>query len=132
MLEAITHAIACRLADHPLEKKNLKVEDLAAKVLQHTEGETRQVQDMRKRFVFYLSANHAQAEIVNLVFQAQQHLAEGADTFEPKYRTPSGPRASASGPSGRGALSSGASGASKCIDAGSRQRAATTGLGESI
>jgi hypothetical protein len=70
VLEAITNAIACRLVDHPLEEKNLMVDDLVDKVLQHTEGETQHVQDIRKRFVFYLSANHVQAERVNLVLQA--------------------------------------------------------------
>ncbi len=62
MLQALTHAITCRLTDHPLEENNLKVDDFAAKVLQHTDGETRQVQDIRKRFVFYFSANHVQTE----------------------------------------------------------------------
>ena len=44
------------------------------------------MQDIRKRFVFYLSENHVQTERVNLVLQAQQELAKGSTTFEPKYR----------------------------------------------
>ena len=88
VLTAITNASACRLGDHPSE--------IDSKVLQHTEGESRQVQDIRKRFVFYLSSNHVQTERVNLVFQAQQDLAEGSTTFEPKYRAAKGSRASMS------------------------------------
>ncbi len=68
VLAAIINVIACRLADR-----------LVDKVLQHTEDETRQVQDIRKRFVFYLSSDHVQAERVNLVLQAQQNLAGGSD-----------------------------------------------------
>jgi hypothetical protein len=92
VLAAITNAIACRLADHPSEENNLKVDDLVDKVLQHQEGESRQVQDIRKRFVFYLSSNHVQADRVNLVLQAQQDLSEGSETFEPKYRAARGSR----------------------------------------
>ncbi len=63
----------------------MKVDDIVEKVLQHTEGESRQVHEIRNRFVVYLSSNHVQAERVNLVLQAQQDLAEGSTTFEPKY-----------------------------------------------
>jgi hypothetical protein len=72
VLNAITNAIACRLGDHPSEIESLKATDLVDKVLQHTEGESRQVQDIRKRFVFYLSENHVQTERVNLVFQVNR------------------------------------------------------------
>ncbi len=74
----------------------MKVEDLAAKALQHTEGETQQVQEIRKLFAFYHSVNHVQAERAKLVFEAHQPLMEGPDTFEPTYRAPKGPRANMS------------------------------------
>ena len=72
VLAAITNATACRLGDHPSEIESFKVTDLVDKVLQHTEGESRQVQDIRKRFVFYLSENHGQTERVNSVFQVNR------------------------------------------------------------
>ena len=72
VLAAITNATACRLGDHPSEIESFKAADLVDKVLQHTEGESRQVQDIRKRFVFYLSENHVQTERVNSVFQVNR------------------------------------------------------------
>jgi hypothetical protein len=96
VLTAIPNAIACRLGDHPSEIESLKAADLVDRVLQYTGGESRQVQDIRKLFVFYLSVNHVQTERVNWVFQAQQDLAEGSTTFEPKYRAAKGSRAAMS------------------------------------
>ncbi len=43
------------------------------------------VQDIRKRFLNHIAANHVQTERVNLVFQAQQDVAAGCKTGEPAY-----------------------------------------------
>ena len=85
VLEALTSAISSRLSDHPHEDGQATVDSLAASVMQHTEGESRQIQDIRKRFVFFLADSHVQTERVNLVFQAQQDLAAGGKTREPAY-----------------------------------------------
>jgi hypothetical protein len=92
ILRAMTDAIAERLTDFPAEVDQVKVDVLAAKAtMQFTEGETRMVQDIRKRFLNHIASNVVQTERVNLVYQAQQDLAAEGRTGEPAYIPQKGP-----------------------------------------
>ncbi len=51
VLHALSAAIGSRLANHPAEEANMRLDELSANVMQRTEGETRPVQDIRRRFV---------------------------------------------------------------------------------
>jgi hypothetical protein len=55
-------------------------EEIAAKVMQHTEGATRQIQNIRKIFMDHLASKHVQTELLNLVHQTQRDLAAGGKT----------------------------------------------------
>jgi hypothetical protein len=62
VLTALHDAIQSRLDDHPTEWANIVYADVVRNVLAYTEGETRQVQDIRKRYVLNIRKVHVQPE----------------------------------------------------------------------
>ncbi len=67
---ALHDAIQSRLDDHPMEWANIVYADVVRNVLAYTEGETRQVKDIRKRYVLNLKEPHVQPERVYRVHWA--------------------------------------------------------------
>ena len=88
-------ALHGRLGDHPAELNALRLDVVLPQVMQHTPGESRQIQDIRRRFVHHLAEHHVQTERVNLVSQAQHDLAEGGKTYAQAHLPPSGHERSA-------------------------------------
>ncbi len=72
---AMFDAIQSRLDDHPGEWVKLVYEEVVRNILAYTEGETRQVRDIRKRYVPNLQRVHVQPERVNFVHLDQGDLA---------------------------------------------------------
>ncbi len=71
---AIADAIQSRLDDHSDEWETLAKDQLIKGVLQYSEGETRQVQDVRKRYMLNLKRAHVTPARVMFVQAAQADL----------------------------------------------------------
>ena len=71
---AIKEAIQSRLDDHPEEWETLSHPKLIKGVFQYSEGESRQIQDVRKRYVLNLQRAHVTTERVMFVQTAQADL----------------------------------------------------------
>ena len=76
--KAFADAIQSRLDDHPEEWATLSKAQLIKGVLQYSDGETRQPQDVRKRYMLNLQRAHVTTERVMFVQAAQ------ADPMKPR------------------------------------------------
>ncbi len=81
--------------DHPTEWANIVYADVVRNVLAYSERETRQVQDIRKRYVLNIRQVHVQSERVSVVHLAQVDLAATGKTRDSSVHTAPPPLKSA-------------------------------------